>query len=136
MAAILLNRVVIPSFTKIAMVPVGHVTSTLQNFTRPKLIGAERPRGARLRRGAAAYGVAFPALQTPILAQKIAGAPRAQPHLSRRAPRAALPAGALRARPQKSTVIRLPSDTKFCYVGGSGSSPQGSAPRVISGGKL
>ena len=66
---------------------------TLQNFTRPALTGAERPRGARLRRGAAAYGVAFPALQTPILAQKIARAPRAQPHLSRRAPRAAPPSG-------------------------------------------
>ena len=79
--------------------------ATLQNFTRPVGTGAERPRGARLRRGAAAYGVAFPALQTPILAQKIARAPRAQPHLSRRAPRAALPAGALRARLQISAGI-------------------------------
>ena len=71
----------------------GRPWSTLQNLTRPALTGAERPRGARLRRGAAAYGVAFPALQTPILAQKIARAPRAQPHLSRRAPRAAPPSG-------------------------------------------
>ena len=74
----------------------GELLATLQNFTRPKLIGAERPRGARLRRGAAAYGVAFPALlglANPNLAQKIARAPRAQHHLSRRAPRAAPPSG-------------------------------------------
>ena len=38
-------------------------STTLQNLTRPALTGAERPRGARLRRGAAAYGVAFRAFE-------------------------------------------------------------------------
>ena len=82
-----------PAFSTSRLYLRGIRVSTLQNLTRPVGTGAERPRGARLRRGAAAYGVAFPALQTPILAQKIARAPRAQPHLSRRAPRAAPPSG-------------------------------------------
>ena len=40
----------------------------MQSLTRPMVTGAERPRGARLRRGAAAYGVASSA---PIIKRSI-----------------------------------------------------------------